>query len=209
MRNLLFVGVGGQGVLLVSDIVAEVAFRAGFDVKKSQVHGMSQRGGSVFSHLRFGERVYSPLIPQGEADFLISFEEMETLRWAAFTRRDTVVIVNRLQIPPVVVTRGEAVYPQDVIGLLQRTYRQVLPVDARAVAEALSQPRVANTVVLGYLAARVPTPDQAQVTFPRDLWHEVMTDLAPPGTVEVNLQAFDRGWALAEGEEETGERERR
>jgi len=188
MHNLLFVGIGGQGILLASDIMAEVAFRSGFDVKKSEIHGMSQRGGSVFSHLRFGEKIYSPFIPQGEADFLISFEEMETLRWAPFTRRDTVVIVNRLRIPPMVVTRGEAEYPQDVIGLLQRTYRQVLPVDARAMAEALGQPRVANTVVLGRLARLL--------SFPPGLWQEVIADLVPAQTVEVNLQAFERGWTL-------------
>jgi indolepyruvate ferredoxin oxidoreductase beta subunit len=190
MHNLLFVGVGGQGVLLASDIMAEVAFRAGFDVKKSEVHGMSQRGGSVFSHLRFGERVYSPLIPQGEADFLISFEEMETLRWTRFTRRDTVVILNRLQIPPMSVTRGEAAYPQDVIGLLQNTYHEVLPIDARRVTEALGQSRTANTVILGCLAVHL--------AFPRELWREVVRELVPPHTVEVNLRAFEEGWALAE-----------
>ena len=194
MHNLLFVGVGGQGVLLASDITAEVAFRAGFDVKKSEVHGMSQRGGSVFSHLRFGERVYSPLIPRGEADFLISFEEMETLRWTQFARRDTAVIVNRLQIPPMVVTRGEAAYPQDVISLLQQTFRQVLAVDARGVAEALGQPRVANTVMLGCVALRVPT---VREPFPRDLWCEVVADLVPSQMAEINLQAFEQGWALA------------
>jgi len=190
MHSLLFVGVGGQGVLLASDIMAEVAFRASFDVKKSEVHGMSQRGGSVFSHVRFGERVYSPLIAQGGADFVISFEEMETLRWTRLTRRETVVIVNRLQIPPMVVTRGEAVYPRDVIGLLQRTYGRVLPVDARGVAEALGEPRVANTVVLGCLAA--------QLTFVPALWREAVTDLVPSPMVEANLRAFERGWALAE-----------
>jgi indolepyruvate ferredoxin oxidoreductase beta subunit len=190
MHNLLFVGVGGQGVLLASDIMAEVAFRVGFDVKKSEVHGMSQRGGSVFSHLRFGERVYSPIIPHGEADFLVSFEEMETLRWAQFTRRDTAVIVSRLQIPPVVVTRGEAAYPQDVVGLLQRTYQEVLSVDARSVAETLGEPRVANTVMLGALAAHLP--------FSSDLWREVVGDLVPAPTVKVNLQALEQGWTLGE-----------
>ncbi len=189
MHSLLFVGVGGQGVLLASDIMAEVAFRAGFDVKKSEVHGMSQRGGSVFSHVRFGERVYSPLTPRGEADFLISFEEMEALRWTRFTRRETVVILSRLQIPPMVVTRGEAAYPQDVIGLMRNTYRQVLQVDARGVAEALGQPRTANTVILGCLAVHL--------AFARHLWREVVGELVPPHTVDVNLQAFEEGRALA------------
>jgi indolepyruvate ferredoxin oxidoreductase beta subunit len=190
MHNLLFVGVGGQGVLLASDIMAEVAFRAGFDVKKSEVHGMSQRGGSVFSHLRFGDRVYSPLIPEGGADYLVSFEEMETLRWARLTRSDTVVIVNRLRIPPMVVSRGEAEYPKDVIGVLERSYSAVLPVDARTVAEALGEPRVANTVILGSLAVHLP--------FDRELWSQVVAQLVPSRTVEVNLQALGRGWALAE-----------
>jgi len=188
VHNLLFVGVGGQGILLASDITAEVAFRMGFDVKKSEVHGMSQRGGSVFSHLRFGEHVYSPIISQGEADVLISFEELETLRWSALARQDTVVIVNRLQIPPVVVTRGEMAYPSDVVGLLQKAYRQVVPVDARAVAEALGQSRVANTVLLGCLAG--------VLAFPLHVWHEAIGDLVPRHTVEANLQAFERGWAL-------------
>jgi len=189
MHNLLFVGVGGQGVLLASDIMAEVAFRAGFDVKKSEVHGMSQRGGSVFSHLRFGDRVYSPLIPQGEAGFLISFEEMETLRWTRFTRHETVVILNRLQIPPMAVTRGEAPYPQDVIGLLRNTYHEVLSVDARRIAEDLGQPRTANIVILGCLAVHL--------AFPCELWRETVGELVPSHTVEVNLRAFDEGWALA------------
>jgi len=170
--------------------VAEVAFRAGFDVKKSEVHGMSQRGGSVFSHLRFGKRVYSPLIPQGASDFLIGFEEMETLRWTRFTRRDTVVIVSRVQIPPMVVSRGEAVYPPDVVGLLQRTYRQVLAIDARTMAEALGQPKVSNTIMLGCLAVHL--------AFPYELWRQAVADLVPSRTVELNLQAFEQGWALAQ-----------
>jgi indolepyruvate ferredoxin oxidoreductase beta subunit len=151
---------------------------------------MSQRGGSVFSHLRYGDRVHSPLIPQGEADFLISFEEMETLRWTQFTRRDTVVIVSRLQIPPVVVTRGEAAYPEDVIGLLNRRYRNVLAIDARSVAETLGEPRVGNTVMLGVVAAHLP--------FSSDLWREVVADLVPAHTVDANLQALEQGWILGE-----------
>jgi indolepyruvate ferredoxin oxidoreductase beta subunit len=149
---------------------------------------MSQRGGSVFSHVRFGERVHSPLIPQGEADFLVSFEEMETLRWTRFTRHDTVIIVNRMQIPPMAVTRGKAAYPADVMGVLWRTYREVLPIDAHSVAVALGHPRVANTVMLGYLAVHLD--------FRHSLWREVVAELVPTNTVDVNLQAFHEGWSL-------------
>ena len=191
--NFLLVGVGGQGVLTVSDILAELGLRSGYDVKKSEVHGMSQRGGAVSSHVRFGPRVYSPLIPQGEADFLLSFEMLEALRWATFLRAEGTALVSTQRMPPIAVTSGGARYPEpeEVRQELAGRSRQVILVDAQQAARQLGNPRVTNMVLVGTLAALLPfSPPQ---------WEEVIRERVPARFADLNLQAFRMGQEMARG----------
>ncbi len=185
--SFLLVGVGGQGILTASDILAEAGLRAGYDVKKSEVHGMSQRGGAVSSHVRFGPKVYSPLIGQGQADYLLAFELLEALRWAQFLHPQGIALVNCQRIPPVAVTSGGAHYPdeEEVRQELAGRARQVVLVDGVQVAHELGSPRVANIVLLGALAAFLP--------FPVDLWQEIIRERIPARYVELNQQAFRFG----------------
>jgi indolepyruvate ferredoxin oxidoreductase beta subunit len=189
--NFLLVGVGGQGILTASDILAEFGLRAGCDVKKSEVHGMSQRGGAVSSHVRFGPRVYSPLIAQGEVDFLIALELLEALRWAGFLRPQGTALVNTQRLPPIAVTSGGAWYPEaeEVRQELAGRSDRVILVDAPRVAQELGNPRVSNIVLLGTLAALLP--------YPLALWEDVIRERVPARFIELNLQAFHVGQDLA------------
>jgi indolepyruvate ferredoxin oxidoreductase beta subunit len=187
--NFLLVGVGGQGILTASDILAEFGLRSGYDVKKSEVHGMSQRGGAVSSHVRFGPRVYSPLIAQGEADFLLSFELLEALRWATFLRPAGTALVSTQRLPPIAVSSGGAHYPEpeEVRQELAGRSGRVLLVDAPRAAQELGNPRVTNIVLMGTLAALLP--------FPQAQWEETIRERMPARFVELNLQAFRVGQA--------------
>jgi len=188
--NFLLVGVGGQGILTASDILAELGLRAGYDVKKSEVHGMSQRGGAVSSHVRFGPRVYSPLIAQGAVDYLLSFELLEAARWATFMHPEGTVLVSTQRLPPIAVTSGGAHYPEpeEVRQELAGRVRQVFLVDAPQAAQGLGNPRVANTVLLGALSALLP--------FPLTQWEETVRERVPARFVELNLQALRAGQEL-------------
>jgi indolepyruvate ferredoxin oxidoreductase, beta subunit len=186
--NFLLAGVGGQGTILASNVLAEVALAAGFDVKKSEVHGMAQRGGTVNTHVRWDtERVYSPLIGLGEADMLLVFEEAEALRYAEYLRPDGAAVVNRHRIKPITVTSGGASYPteadlQDVYGTL--TDRLHL-VPGTEIARELGNTRAANVVLIGALSIFLDVPVGT--------WLEVIEARVPPKYVELNRQAFMRG----------------
>jgi len=187
MQNFLLVGVGGQGTLLASNVLAQVGVRAGCDVKKAEVHGMAQRGGSVSSHIRWGERVYSPLIGRGEADVLVSFEKLESLRYVNMLRPGGTVIIGETRIPPLSVSSGSETYPDD--AEIQRIFAQVTD-DLRMVpsvrlAEQIGNVRVSNVVVLGGLSTRTQVPQET--------WLEVITELVPAKFVELNRQAFLAG----------------
>lgn len=185
--NFLLVGVGGQGILTASDILAELGLRVGYDVKKSEVHGMSQRGGAVSSHVRFGPRVYSPLIAQGEADFLLSFEQIEALRWATFLHPEGTALVSTQRLPPISVTSGGGQYPereavrQELAG---RARRAVL-LDVPQAARELGNPRVANTVLLGALSTFLP--------FPLPQWEEIIRNRMPARFIALNIKALHVG----------------
>jgi indolepyruvate ferredoxin oxidoreductase beta subunit len=185
--NFLLVGVGGQGILTASDILAELGLRAGYDVKKSEVHGMSQRGGAVSSHVRFGPRVYSPLIAQGEVDFLLSFEQLEALRWVSFLRPEGVALVSTQHLPPIAVTSGGQHYPtqEEVCGEMTKRVRRMIVVDAPKIARELGNPRVANTVLLGAMSALLP--------FPPAQWEATIRERMPARFVELNLKALHAG----------------
>lgn len=193
--NFLLAGVGGQGTILASNVLADVALAAGFDVKKSEVHGMAQRGGSVNTHVRWdAERVYSPLISLGEADFLLVFERAEALRYAEYLRPQGVAIVNEHTIMPITVTSGGAHYPteEELRGVYSRVSGRLHVVPGTAIAQELGNARAANVVLLGALSAFLEIPEE--------VWLQVIEARVPPRYVELNRKAFVRGrQAVAEG----------
>lgn len=188
--GVLMVGVGGQGIILASDIVAEAALAAGFDVKKSEVHGMSQRGGSVVSHVRLGERVWSPMIPEGEADALVAFEPLEALRALHLLRPDATVILSPQRIvPPAVTTSKQIVYPEDVVEQVQARFPNALVLDAALEAEHLGSAKMASVIFVGALSR--------QLDFGESIWRAAIMHRVPPGTEAHNWRAFERGRALS------------
>ena len=184
--NFFLTGVGGQGTLLAADVVALVGMALGADVKKSEVHGMAQRGGSVVSHVRWGDRVLSPLIAPGEVDFMVAFERLEALRYAKLLRPSGVLLVNDYRIAPVSVTSGSSTYPTEqdeaaVYGAVIQKHE----IPALALAQELGQPRVNNIVMLGALSTFLDTPE--------DVWLQVISQRVPQRFVEINRQAFAVG----------------
>ena len=183
--SILFAGVGGQGIILASRIVARCAFSAGYSVKESELHGMSQRGGSVISHVRFGDEVYSPLIPRGKAGLLVALEELEGIRYAYFLRPGGTVILNEKKVVPVTVNPETNPYPEDTKTRLAGMGLQVDAVNAIDVSKELGNPKVENTIVLGLLSRHLPLPISA--------WERTINESVPPGTLEINLKAFEKG----------------
>jgi indolepyruvate ferredoxin oxidoreductase beta subunit len=184
-NNILIVGVGGQGVILASNALSEVAMAHGFDVKKNEAHGQSQRGGTVPSHIRYGTKVHSPVIARGEADVLLAFEELEGLRFAHFLRSDGKLILNRQRIYPPRVSSGMDTYPEDVPKILREHGIQTIEVSALEISKKLGNPLVVSTILLGILANHLE--------FSPEEWRDVIAKLVPENHQEVNLEAFDAG----------------
>ena len=184
-RNILLCGVGGQGILLASEIISSALVRAGFDVKQSEVHGMAQRGGSVISHIRYGEKVFSPLIEPGTADFAASFELLEALRYLPYYNKDTKVVVNTQKILPSPVSTGMDVYPNDVLEQLKSRQLQVFPVEAFDIAKAVGETRAANVVITGALSVFLPVDEK--------IFLDVIEKRVPAKIREVNISAFLKG----------------
>ena len=187
-KNIMIVGVGGQGTLLTSRILGNLAINAGYDVKLSEVHGMAQRGGSVVTFVRYGDKVNEPIVEEGQADVLIAFERLEALRYLHFLKKDGVVIVNDWRIDPITVVTGVAAYPEDVIETLKEKRRAIV-VEATAESKKLGAPKAFNIIVLG-AAAR-------HMGFEKEDWLRVIETTVPPKTIEVNKQAFEIGYALS------------
>lgn len=185
VTNILMVGVGGQGVILASEIVAEVMMRAGFDVKKNEVHGMAQRGGSVNSHVRFGSKVYSPVIKKGEVDILLSFEQLETMRYLDFLKEDSVILVNNQKIVPPSVTFGTDQYPVNIPELLAERYPKFVLVDALNAAREAGSIKVVNIAFIGFLSR--------YFDIDVGIWQDAISSMISPKLVEVNLKAFEIG----------------
>ena len=183
--NILLAGVGGQGVLLASQIFTSVAIEADLDVKQSEVHGMSQRGGSVTSHVRFGEKVYSPTIDPGEADFLIGFERLETLRNVHCLKAGGTVIYNSMRINPSTVAAGVAEYPADVPEQILAFGEKTFLVDGLGLAEQAGNARSSNVVMVGAVSSFLSLPES--------LWESKIKDILPPKLVDLNLKAFHLG----------------
>jgi indolepyruvate ferredoxin oxidoreductase beta subunit len=183
--NIMVVGVGGQGTLLTSRIIGKTALAAGHDVKLSEVHGMAQRGGSVVTFVRFGDKVYEPVCEEGTVDVLISFERLEAQRYAHFLKPDGIMIVNDTRIDPMTVVIGAAKYPEGIIEKLSENHK-VFVIDGGAEAKKLGNSKVLNTVVLG-LAAK-------HIGFSEGEWLEVLKNTVPTKTVEINTLAFKAGY---------------
>lgn len=187
VKNIMIVGVGGQGTLLTSRILGNLAIRAGYDVKLSEVHGMAQRGGSVVTFVRYGEQVAEPIVEEGQADVLIAFERLEALRYLHFLKDTGVVIVNDWRIDPITVVTGAACYPEGVLDTL-RAARKTICVEAMETARALNAPKAFNVVVLGAAAK--------YMGFEKEDWLAVIESTVPPKTVEVNRKAFEAGYCM-------------
>lgn len=185
--NFVLVGVGGQGTILASDVLAELGLRLGYDVKKAEVHGMSQRGGSVTSHLRWGSRVFSPIIPRGEADILLAFEKLEAARFISQLKPGGLALVNEYAIEPLSVQTSGVPYPadEDLRELLARTTSRVYWVRGIEIAEGLGNTRIANVVLLGALTALLDIE--------LDQWDAVLEMRVPAKHLELNRKAFHAG----------------
>jgi len=187
VTNILLSGVGGQGTILASNILAHVFLEAGFDVKKSEIHGMAQRGGDVVTHVRFGDKVYSPLIRYGEVDFLLSFELLEGLRCINWLKRGARVLLNNQVIPPPSVSTGREKYPQDIVATFRKFFRNnFYLVDGRKIAEELGNIQAANVVLVGAFSNFFPR-------VPEDLWISAIRALLRESLHELNIRAFREG----------------
>jgi len=185
VKNILIVGCGGQGVILASEILSYVAVSCGFDAKKSEIHGMSQRGGVVTSHVRYGEHVSSPTIMEGSADILLSFEIAETLRWISYLKKDGKVITSRQQIVPPIVSTGLTSYPADIEAVLKERTDSPIIADALPKAVELGNPKLVNTLLLGMASNYLDLPVAE--------WKSVIENSVPPKFKELNVTAFDCG----------------
>ncbi len=186
VKNILIVGVGGQGTLLASKLMGKCFVDQGYDVKVSEVHGMSQRGGSVVTYVRYGDKVYSSLIEKGEADIIISFEQLEAARWLPFLKPGGVLISNTQQIDPMPVIMGKATYPDKVLDKIREKGVQVIALDAKSLALEAGTVKATNIVLLGAAAKFLG--------FDRELWLDIIRTTVPPKTVAVNEKAFDLGY---------------
>ncbi|MBN2104786.1 indolepyruvate oxidoreductase subunit beta [bacterium] len=188
LTNVLIVGVGGQGVLLASELLCDVAFLSGLDVKKSEVHGMAQRGGVVSSHVRFGKKVYSPLIAAGEADLMLSFEQAEAKRWIHYVKTDGWAVINIRKLVPPVAFLKEMNYPENPVEDVRKRHEHVLAVSATEMAQALGNVRTANILLLGVVSRFVELK--------KENWEQAIRERVPKGTESVNLKAFHTGRSL-------------
>ncbi|MEO0239346.1 MAG: indolepyruvate oxidoreductase subunit beta [candidate division WOR-3 bacterium] len=185
--NIIIAGVGGQGILTASEILAKVAMEVGLDAKKSEVHGMSQRGGSVVSHVRFGKKVYSPLVEKGACDIILSFEKSEALRWVHYLKEEGgKVVINDLEIIPTTVSLKLDTYPTNIEDQIRdKAKAEVILVPATDLARQAGDARTANTVLLGVISNFLPFEDK--------VWEKVISDNVKKETIEVNLKAFYLG----------------
>ncbi len=183
--NILLAGVGGQGVLLASEVLSKTALREDYDVKKSEVHGMAQRGGSVVSNVRFGKKVYSPLIAEGEADIILAFEQLEALRWVKYLRPGGIIVTSTQRIDPLPVAVGEIDYPDDVLERLEKMEYDVVSIDALELAREAGNQKAINIVLIGCLSN--------YIKLSVDGLRQVIQESVPEKTVDINLRAFEAG----------------
>jgi len=184
-KSILLAGVGGQGILRASDILSMALMASGLDVKKSEVHGMAQRGGCVTSHVRYGDKVYSPIAKKGSVDILLSFEKLETLRYLNYMKAGARIILNQEELYPPSVNLGEADYPKDVVETAKKYFKNVLSINATALALQAGNIRTANTVMIGVVSRYMDVTHK--------IWGEILNDAFPKKLVAVNMTAFELG----------------
>ena len=185
-KSIMIVGVGGRGSLLASKMLGHVVMQAGYDVKVSEVHGMSQRGGSVVTYVKYSdEKVWSPVINEGEADIIISFELLEAARWVGFLKKDGAVVVNNQEIAPMPVITGAAVYPENIGEKLSQIGVNLKLVDALKLAEEAGSAKATNVVLMGAVAN--------VLDFPEEMWQKAIDECVPPKFLELNRKAFALG----------------
>lgn len=185
-KSIMIVGVGGQGTLLTSRILGDVALSSGLDVKVSEVHGMSQRGGSVVTYVKMGEKIYSPVIEKNEADILLCFEQLEALRWIDYAKKDASIIINTQRMDPMPVIIGRAKYPEGIIDKIRTNYPKVTPVPALELAKECGNIKSVNVVMIGVMAR--------STDIPKDIWIKAIEKTVKPQFVELNKKAFLLGY---------------
>jgi indolepyruvate ferredoxin oxidoreductase beta subunit len=186
VKSIMIVGVGGQGTLLASRILGEVLTSEGFDVKVSEVHGMSQRGGSVVTYVKYGAKVFSPIIDNGEADIILAFEQLEAARWISYLKPDGKLILNTQKIAPMSVVTGGAGYPDGIIADLEDSGADVTSLDALELAVAAGSAKAVNVVLIGAMAAKTEIS--------KETWLSAVKSTVPPKFLELNIKAFESGY---------------
>ena len=182
----MIVGVGGQGTLLASRVLGSAMLSQGVDVKVSEVHGMSQRGGSVVTYVRYGDKVYSPIIAQGEADVLLAFEALEAARYLPWLKPEGTVVVNTQQMDPMPVVTGVAEYPKDILGKVREQGVKVVALDALGMAEEAGSSKAVNVVLIGAMAKKLDLP--------KEVWIDTIKETVPSKFIDMNLKAFELGY---------------
>lgn len=185
VKSIILVGVGGQGAILVSKVLTRGLIKAGYDVKMSEVHGMSQRGGSVSTQVRFGDKVYSPIIGKGQADILVSFEKMEAVRYSCFLKPAGTAVINDYEIIPMNVAAGNEAYPDGTVEAMQATFKTVV-LDAAKIAMELGNAKCMNIVLFG---AMVKALGLTNID-----WEDVLKETLPPKILDINLKAYKAGF---------------
>lgn len=185
VKSIMIVGVGGQGTLLASRIIGHVIVQNGYDVKMSEVHGMSQRGGSVVTYVKYGKKVYSPTVNEGEADYIISFEKLETARWLSYLKKGGKIITSIQEIDPMPVITGACKYPTDIINKIRAKSVDILDVDAQKLAIEAGSPKATNVVLMGVLSHFMDFSDE--------MWQKAIEECVPQKFLEINKKAFELG----------------
>lgn len=184
--NIMIVGVGGQGTLLASRLLGNVAMKQGYDVKVSEVHGMSQRGGSVVTYVKMGKKIYSPIIEKGEADYLLAFENLEALRWIDYLKKDGVLVLNDQEIDPMPVIIRKAKYPENIIGRLEEIGVKMRTINGLKIAKECGNIKAVNIVLIGVLAK--------STNIKKEVWLKSMEEVIPQKFLDVNIKAFNAGY---------------
>lgn len=189
-KSIMIVGVGGQGTLLASRLLGAALISVGYDVKVSEVHGMSQRGGSVVTYVKYGDKVESPIVQKGQADLILAFEQLEAARWLPFLKTDGTIVANTQKIDPMPVVTGVATYPEGVLDAIRKTGVNLKAVDALSLAVEAGSSKAVNVVLIGVMAAHMDIS--------RDTWEHAIRDTVPAKFLEMNLKAFDLGYQNAQ-----------
>ena len=187
-KNIIICGTGGQGILMASEVLCSAAWRSGFDVKKSEVHGMSQRGGAVVSTVRFGDKVYSPITGIGDVDYILAFERLEALRNLDKLKKDGIILVNDYRINPLPVATAVMEYPDNILETIKKTVPNVVTINAFDMAKGLGNIKVMNTIMIGRLAKTIDLP--------KEIWLQVIKRRVPAKAIDINIKAFEKAYNL-------------